>query len=470
MSDVADRPSLREALAELLTVPGLEAGRVVDRCFRVTEPEPVRLPDAGALASSSLAAGARREHAVPRGARRRAAGPTASPGVSRSASRRCALAGRAARRLRSRPGPTAAPVDVGAGPRRPGGGRRRAQQAAGRGGGRRGPGGARRGGGARRPGAHGGRAAPRRPRRAARGRARGRRAGRVARWRTTGAAATTTDVAVTAVTSTPSQTPGPPARTVVLGLRWTDDGWRVWDVARPLTSAARPPRPRPWRGRRARGRSRWRPAPRGRRGSTRAPPTRSRRAPSRSANAGTGTAAGRWNAAASAATTSALRAGAVTRLTGPCTSAVSRCSIARTSSSSVIHGQNCRPDPSRPPTPALMQRQQGSQRAAARPEHDPGAQVHDADAGLGGGRGRRLPLPHDVREERGADRLVLVEHVLAAGAVGADPRRLQQHLRAVVELGERPRQQAGGQHARRQDLALAGRGQRPRPGVRRPRG
>ncbi|MEZ0448575.1 hypothetical protein AB5970_11980, partial [Cellulomonas sp. ICMP 17802] len=69
----SDDPSLREALVDLLTVPGLEAGRVVDRCFRVTEPSPVRLPDAGVLASSALTAGARRD--VPARSRRAARAP-----------------------------------------------------------------------------------------------------------------------------------------------------------------------------------------------------------------------------------------------------------------------------------------------------------------------------------------------------------------------------------------------------------
>ena len=50
----------------------------------------------------------------------------------------------------------------------------------------------------------------------------------------------TTDVAVTSAMSAHSRVPADggaavqvaasEARTVVLGLRWTDDGWRVWDV------------------------------------------------------------------------------------------------------------------------------------------------------------------------------------------------------------------------------------------------
>ncbi|KQR16411.1 hypothetical protein [Cellulomonas sp. Leaf334] len=59
VSDQADEGSLREALTALLVVPGLDAGRVVDACYDTTDPEPVRLPDAGARASSALTAMAR---------------------------------------------------------------------------------------------------------------------------------------------------------------------------------------------------------------------------------------------------------------------------------------------------------------------------------------------------------------------------------------------------------------------------
>jgi hypothetical protein len=31
----------------------------------------------------------------------------------------------------------------------------------------------------------------------------------------------------------PVQVAASEARTVVLGMRWTDDGWRVWDVVDP---------------------------------------------------------------------------------------------------------------------------------------------------------------------------------------------------------------------------------------------
>lgn len=59
VSDQADEGSLRDALTGLLTVPGLDAGRVIDACYDTTDPEPVRLPDAGARASSALTAMAR---------------------------------------------------------------------------------------------------------------------------------------------------------------------------------------------------------------------------------------------------------------------------------------------------------------------------------------------------------------------------------------------------------------------------
>ena len=59
VSDQPDEGSLREALAGLLTVPGLDADQVVDACYATADPEPVRLPDAGARASSALTAMAR---------------------------------------------------------------------------------------------------------------------------------------------------------------------------------------------------------------------------------------------------------------------------------------------------------------------------------------------------------------------------------------------------------------------------
>lgn len=60
VSDQSDDGSLRAALSALLTMPGLDPDTVVDACFGTTDPEPVRLPDAGARASSALTASARK--------------------------------------------------------------------------------------------------------------------------------------------------------------------------------------------------------------------------------------------------------------------------------------------------------------------------------------------------------------------------------------------------------------------------
>ena len=71
VSDHVGEGSLREALEGLLTVPGLDADQLVDACYDATGPEPVRLPDAGARASSALTAMARE------------GGPARVPGVTR---------------------------------------------------------------------------------------------------------------------------------------------------------------------------------------------------------------------------------------------------------------------------------------------------------------------------------------------------------------------------------------------------
>ncbi|WP_456824212.1 hypothetical protein [Cellulomonas sp. P5_E12] len=230
VSDAADRPALREALAELLTVSGLEAGRVVDRCYRIAEPEPVRLPDAGALASSSLAAGARREHAVPRGVRRaqraRRRRRAIVVGAAATAVVVVLVGGAVARGLTERvparadvvldrDDPVAAAAELT---------RLRAAAV-----------------GDADPAALDAAEVPDGPAHTADVRLLADRAGRRADGLTVdvqdawlvaddGSRGTTTDVAVSAVTTTPAQTPAPAARTVVLGLRWTDDGWRVWDV------------------------------------------------------------------------------------------------------------------------------------------------------------------------------------------------------------------------------------------------
>ncbi|KQY47771.1 hypothetical protein [Cellulomonas sp. Root137] len=59
VTGVAGELTVREVLTDLLTVPGFSAEQVVDGCYRATEPTPVRLPDAGQLASSALSTGAR---------------------------------------------------------------------------------------------------------------------------------------------------------------------------------------------------------------------------------------------------------------------------------------------------------------------------------------------------------------------------------------------------------------------------
>lgn len=227
VSDVADRPALREALAELLTVPGLEAGRVVDRCYRITEPEPVRLPDAGALASSSLAAGARREHDLPRGVRRaervRRRRRAFAVGVAATVLVVGAVAfglveSRRVDVVLDRDDPVAAAAQLS---------RLRAAAV-----------------GDADPAALDAAEVPDGPAHTADVQLLAGRGGRHADGLTVdvqdawlveddGSRATTTDVAVSAVTTTPSQTPAPAARTVVLGLRWTDEGWRVWDVVEP---------------------------------------------------------------------------------------------------------------------------------------------------------------------------------------------------------------------------------------------
>ncbi|AEE46341.1 hypothetical protein [Cellulomonas fimi] len=63
------RATLRDALEPLAQAPSLTAGQVVDRCFDSAEAEPVRLPDAGALAARDLRAAPPRADPLPRRAR-----------------------------------------------------------------------------------------------------------------------------------------------------------------------------------------------------------------------------------------------------------------------------------------------------------------------------------------------------------------------------------------------------------------
>ncbi|MBO9554003.1 hypothetical protein [Cellulomonas sp.] len=55
-----DGPTLRDAFEELLHTPEIHPSQVVDACFRVAEPEAVRLPDAGTRAAADLVRAAHR--------------------------------------------------------------------------------------------------------------------------------------------------------------------------------------------------------------------------------------------------------------------------------------------------------------------------------------------------------------------------------------------------------------------------
>ena len=154
---------------------------------------------------------------------------------------------------------------------------------------------------------------------------------------------------------------------------------------------------------------------------TPAPPTRSRRARCRSANAGTGTTAGRCSAFASAPTTSALRSAAVTRLTG----SLDLRGEQVLDGPDLVGERDPRPElPTVPEPPAhasksLIQREAAAASDALLPVRAEPARLPSAGgpprtpASCAGAR-RGFPLTHDRREEGGAERLVLVEHVVAA--------------------------------------------------------
>ncbi len=255
VSDTAGGPSLHDALTALVGAPGATPDDVVAACYGATEPEPVRLPDAGALASCALTTvargpvpetargGTRRERR--RGGRRRAvrwsvagllalgaagaalvwflpAGTPQPPPVTRAETPRPAAqhldpddpVAAAVALTRDRAGilgagstEDLAAVDVPDGPAFAADAALLAGLA-----------------GARLDGltaqVQDARLVPEERRRDG-----------------------TTDVVVTAITSAHARVPGDggavvavaasPARTVVLGLRRTDDGWRVWDVVEP---------------------------------------------------------------------------------------------------------------------------------------------------------------------------------------------------------------------------------------------
>lgn len=71
LTEVPGEVTLRDVVTDLLTVPGLTADRVVDGCYRATEPAPVRVPDAGQLAATALSSVAREAPARRPGGTRR---------------------------------------------------------------------------------------------------------------------------------------------------------------------------------------------------------------------------------------------------------------------------------------------------------------------------------------------------------------------------------------------------------------
>jgi hypothetical protein len=218
-------PSLRGALADLLTAPGLEPGRVVDRCYRVVEPSPLRLPDAGALVSSAVAAGGRpappRRTARPARRRRPVRVAVAATAVvvallgGAAVVRHLAVETPAAHdAVMDRGDPVSAAKELS---------RLRAAAV----------------GAADLAGLASAEVPDGPAHTADTGLVEGRAGERVDgltvdvqhAWLVAeeGGRGGTTDVAVTARMSSGSAPPAP-ARTVVLGLRWTDVGWRVWDV------------------------------------------------------------------------------------------------------------------------------------------------------------------------------------------------------------------------------------------------
>ncbi|WP_028048630.1 hypothetical protein [Cellulomonas sp. URHD0024] len=215
---------LRDALIDTLARPSVDAAMLAEACFHAVQPEALQLPDAGSLASSALLTSARRPPTAPT---RRSSGrrfPTrflalvcvAALGLGLAGWRLLSTAGSPASALTDERDPVAAAIELS----------RIRAAAIGEADADRltqveiadGP-------------AHAVDAAllaaldP--------ARTKGLAVDIQDAWLVAedGTRGSTTDVAVTAAMSTAS---GPdPARTVVLGLRWTDDGWRVWDVTEP---------------------------------------------------------------------------------------------------------------------------------------------------------------------------------------------------------------------------------------------
>ena len=153
---------------------------------------------------------------------------------------------------------------------------------------------------------------------------------------------------------------------------------------------------------------------------------------SSSANAGTGTSAGRESTRPSVDANSAFVTGfGDTRFTGPCRPVVaSACSIAR---NVVVQRDPAHPLTTAADRPAHAQterEQQPLQRPTVGTEHDPGAEQYDAHSRIGGGHRRRLPFARHPREEIAAQRALLVQRLVAPIAVDAD-RRCRSAARAA---------------------------------------
>ena len=87
-------------------------------------------------------------------------------------------------------------------------------------------------------------------------------------------------------------------------------------------------------------------------------------------------------------------------------------------------------------------------------EHDPGADVHGADAGVDCRLRLRLPSLHDAREEVVARRAVLGEDFVAARAVVPDRRTGHEHAWLVLATRDRTGEHGRALHAALEDAVL----------------
>ncbi|WP_426592279.1 hypothetical protein ACPPVS_10845 [Cellulomonas sp. McL0617] len=213
---------LRDALAEALGHPSIDAAGLAQACVRAAEPEPVQLPDAGALASLALLSSAR--HAPPVATRRSSRRRFPTGLVALGCVAVLAL-GTVGWRLHSVP--ASSPVTDAQDPVHAAVELSRLRAAA---------------VGAGDEAGLGAVEVADSPARTADStllvsidpaRAHGLVADVQDAWLVAddGSRGSTTDVAVTSAMSSATGVGAP--RTVVLGLRWTDDGWRVWDVKDP---------------------------------------------------------------------------------------------------------------------------------------------------------------------------------------------------------------------------------------------